>query len=113
MKIRTGFISNSSSSNFLCKGKFTPEEAKVILQKMLDFYNDMNDTNKTFENVFEEPGLGTQGDLKLYVEGWEINVTEEEVIGHLIINGCDDNSIPYELFDLIESKFDAQRFHLG
>lgn len=113
MKIRTGFISNSSSSSFLCKGKFTPEEAKVILQKMLDFYNNIWNSNETFEDVFEEPGLGTQGDLILYVENWEIDVTEEDVIGHLIISSCNDNSIPYELFDIIESKFDAQRFHLG
>ncbi|MHA1468964.1 MAG: hypothetical protein ACTSSP_00230 [Candidatus Asgardarchaeia archaeon] len=113
MKIRTGFISNSSSSSFLCRGNFTPEEAKDILQETLDFYNKMCGTDKTFGSVFEEPRLGTKADFKFYSEDWEIGVIEEEVVGHLIINGCDDNSIPYELFYLIERKFDAQRFHLG
>jgi hypothetical protein len=38
---------------------------------------------------------------------------EEKYLGKIIIESAKDNSIPYELFDRIESIFNASRYHLG
>ena len=41
MKIRTGFVSNSSSSSFVCKNdKLTVEMVKQKMKNMVRFYND-------------------------------------------------------------------------
>ena len=49
MKIRTGFVSNSSSEAFIC-GRYTDiditiEEVTKILKKMLVFHNDIFEDN--------------------------------------------------------------------
>jgi hypothetical protein len=114
MKIRKGFVSNSSSESFICgrwnDKEYTPEEATAILQKMLDFYNDMEEQSVSFDNVFEVPRIATEEDIDL-LSGWDI--PRNRVEGQLLINSIDDNSIPYLLFGFIETKFGAERIHLG
>lgn len=114
MKIRTGFISNSSTSCFICAkwgtNKYNIKEITEILQKMLDFYNDMEGENLSFKRVFEKPKKATKEDIEL-LDGWD--VPESDVKGKTLIYGSDNNSIPYLLFGLIEAKFNAERIHLG
>jgi len=117
MKIRNGFVSNSSSSCFVCNcygnGKdYTVEEAKEILQKMLDFTNEMFGYEDTFDKVFAEPQIGDMADVG-FLTNWDDRWTKENVFGKLLILSASDNTIPYELYGLIESKFDAWREHLG
>ena len=113
MKIRNGFVSNSSSESFLCRTNYTVEETKNILQKMLDFYNEIFKIELTFEDVFVMPYIST----KEYLEDMKdydsyLNFKENDV-GRVVIDSMSDNSIPYPLFDMIEEKFDAERIHLG
>jgi len=114
MKIRTGFISNSSTSCFICgswgRMEHSVEEVKTILQKMLDFYNDLEDKSRSFDNVFKEPRVATKEDVDL-LEDWD--VPEDQVKDNILIYGADDNAIPWSLFTLIEQKFMAERIHLG
>jgi len=114
MKVRAGFVSNSSSEAFICgswgKCEYNIEETVVILQKMIDFYNDMEKTDISYDQMFEMPKMADEKDFKL-LEGWEIQKSRVE--GKMIIYSVDDNSVPYELFGLIESKFNADRIHLG
>ena len=77
MKIRRNFVSNSSSESFICNAKFTLEETRGILQKILDFYNDLNDLNLSFDEVFEEPRFCTQDDLELLTRLYPDTVTDE------------------------------------
>jgi len=124
MKIRNGFVSNSSSSCFVCNPmggikswadgykNYTVEEAREILQKMLDFYNHMCDKEETFNEVFGEIKLGDDEDVRFLLD-WDENWTEERVRGKLLITSACDNTIPYELFEFISTKFNAWRVHLG
>ncbi len=114
MKIRQGFVSNSSSEAFICGVwggcKYNIKETIKILQKMLDFYNDLEDQDLDINDVFKAPKIATEKDIDL-LDGWD--VSESRVKDKLLIYSAEDNSIPYLLFGMIEQKFDADRIHLG
>ena len=123
MKIRNGFVSNSSSSCFVCNPmggledyakdyeNYTAGEATEILQKMLDFYNDILDENLEFDEAFEVK-IAEEEDIK-FLKEWDDNWVRERVEGKLLIYSACENTIPYELFEFISAKFHAWREHLG
>lgn len=115
MKIRTGFVSNSSSSSFVCDIKMPFKEVKEKLNLMLELHNKLFGTTLTFEQTFKEPKIGTKKDDEFYKD-WdylERIYPDNTSVGKLIINSRGDNTVPYELFELIESAFKGQRLHLG
>ena len=120
MKIRNGFVSNSSSSCFICnydgKGKdYTVEEAITILEVMLDFHNKMLNENAYddhFDDMFGEIYVGEEGDSGV-LRGWEEYHDVKQTHGRLIISSSSDNSIPWYMQDIIAEKFNATRLHLG
>ena len=112
MKLRNGFVSNSSTASFICQADFTVEQAKDILEKMLIYYRELMGKKLDFYDVFKEPRIGTKKCYN-YHANWTHHPDRDEIIGRLIIQGADDNSIPFSLFMLIEEKFEAKHYHLG
>ena len=50
----------------------------------------------------------------LEIENWIIDNNLENYFGTItLIESRDDNSIPFELFDILESQLNAVRYHLG
>jgi len=115
MKIRKGFVSNSSSSSFICQVDISPERALEILEKILSCYNDVFGIDRGFHDVFEVPFIAEEGYLKDWI--MDDHEYENEKIrsapGKVVIESAGDNSIPYCLFELLEDRFDAIRIHLG
>ena len=117
MKIRTGFVSNSSSSSFVCNTKLplnkVVEKMELILEmykKLLDVKPDAPDAlDLKFENVFQDPRIGTEADNQLYREynALERLYPDNTSVGKVIINSTSDNTIPYPLFELIEDIFEG------
>ena len=89
MKIRNGFVSNSSSSSFVCNTGLHAGEVEFKLGRMLDMYNELFETNLLFDEIFA-----------VYQTGHAVT-----------IRSVYDNSIPFELFDLIKCLFDATYCH--
>jgi hypothetical protein len=114
MKIRNGFVSNSSSSCFICGeyggDNYSVEATIEALQKMVDFQNSFKGLHQSFEDIFETPRYATEEDVEFLVD-W--GNSREDIEGKLLIFSAEDNSISYDLFELIESKFSARRQHLG
>ena len=87
---------------------------------MLAFYNDIFDRDSVFDDVFMEPFIASPGYLMNWVldeddfpgRGWE-NDQIRSAPGKLIIESASDNSIPYEIWEMLVSRFDATRIHLG
>jgi len=111
MKIRNGFVSNSSSCSFVCQTKYTLKETKKILQKMLNSYNDTFNENNKFEDVFGKLYIGdTNTDIEFKKWGQNPHAKIKEKI---IIDSKSDNTIPWSIMKLIEEKFNADHYHWG
>lgn len=122
MKIRVGFVSNSSSSSFVCSldNKYTIEQTEFILEKLIEMYNEIfslyddNFCPIRFDEIFGEIRFLTKDDLNRFKDfNIDIEYLETVVGKTLLIEGFGDNSIPSSLFDMIEDKFNATRLHLG
>jgi len=119
MKLRKGFVSNSSSSSFICDTKMPLEEVEKTLREFVEFYNKHLQTEYSspidYDKAFDTPFYDTDGKWDKEMNDWFSDGYghKPKVKGQLIINSSEDNSIPYELFDMIENKFNGQRIHLG
>ncbi len=109
MKVRMGFVSNSSSEAFICRTSKGLRQIETELRVLLEFYNDFLDHNHKFIEVFDFPRHITPDDSKEFKD-YNYRVGRNASI---VIRSADDNSIPYSLFELIEEAFDADRIHLG
>jgi len=117
-------ITNSSTELFVADTKKSLKQVKEILKELVNHYN------SGVEKGFYDYGSKTSiDDFLVYIytkekydkhiiedteygnDGWDYE--KKENIGKIIIEGTDDNIIPYELFDIIEKVFNASREHLG
>ena len=125
MKIRNGFVSNSSSSSFICDTKLSVEEVKELLEKMVYFFNEMFKDcdessymkyafSKPFDEMFGSVKKLTRKDINTWNKdyGEYYGKWDDSYIGKINIRGRSDNSIPSDIFDLIERRFEACRIHL-
>jgi hypothetical protein len=108
-------ITNSSTEMFICDTDKSLELIKEFLEELLKVYNKMFDKYLLFDEVFEEPHFMNNEDeecLESYREyGYFKEIKYDK--SKIVIEGSTDNSIPYELFGLIEKAFGAYRIHLG
>ena len=108
MKYRIGFVSNSSSEAFVCKGTYNKKKVEQTLHEMLEVYNLVMHKQLGYDGIF--------GDVFYYTKDkHNLNdyIPTANLTGKLIIMSASDNSIPYELFEAIEDEFNAKRYHLG
>lgn len=112
-------ITNSSTELFVCNTDKTIKQIADILQELLTNYNKLHGERHSFRDTFQQPVLVTSknvdkiGDDCYYGFDNKHSPRRKYLIGNIVIYGVDDNSIPYEMFDEIQSLFGANRYHLG
>jgi hypothetical protein len=122
MKIRIGFVSNSSSSSFVCNyddseyNHYKASELPAIKEKLETIFKSMQmlelvSIHTKFSEVFQEPRKATRADIKEFNEGWDKDFEYHDDM--YLINSTGDNTIPSEFFDIILNMFNAERVHLG
>lgn len=110
MKIRSKFVSNSSSSSFICGEEITLEQATETMKKLVEFA-------KTFDISFSEEDYEIYQASEGFGYGWEdyygqyIRKAIEEK--RIIIEDECDNAIPYYFYELISGLLKARRLHFG
>ena len=104
-------ITNSSTELFILDVEKSVDVVKDILQEAINLHNKTHGTNYRFEDVFEEPYIGSIQDA---LEGWRDYYNHVRVKEGVILMGAGDNSIPFWMFDFIESVFgySTKQFHL-
>lgn len=112
MKIRTSHVSNSSTDSFICRNDYSIEQTAEFLKVLLDFYNEWSGENLEFGDAFRVPWRGTEECYQLHKE-FASELEREDIVGKVIIQGVEDNSVPYSLWDLMDRKFNTIRIHLG
>lgn len=107
-------ITNSSTELFVLDTNKSLETVKEILQEAINLHNSSNDTNYNFEDIFDEPYIGSGKDALGDWCDFDPYFTSKIEKG-IIIEGAEDNSIPYWMFEFIEDTFgySTERFHLG
>jgi hypothetical protein len=110
MKIRKGFISNSSTSSFICGKDITIEQATKIMKKVVEASSilDLEFFEKDY-TIFKADDIYGSGWDEWYGSEIKMAVSEKRII----VEGVSDNVIPYELFDSMEYFLNAKRLHFG
>lgn len=114
MKIRSGFVSNSSSSSFICNTNKSPKTVKGQLVKIVELYNELSGKNNKFSDIFEEPFVANKVLYKIF-NGYMSKNEIEKLISDkkLIIISSDCNTVPDCFYDLIEEVYNSRYVHLG
>ncbi|MFA7101418.1 MAG: hypothetical protein WC196_06820 [Bacilli bacterium] len=114
MKLRIGFVSNSSSEAFICETKKTLDEIEAELREMLELYNKLTGSNHNFDDVFQYPVLADDSNTD-YLNEYRsyYKQPKQDLTGKVIIYSASDNTIPWALFELIEEAYNATRIHMG
>lgn len=105
MKIRKGFVSNSSSSSFIINSNnFNIEEVKEIMEGIKsEMISEDSDTWFEYDVRIITPEIYKYDD-------WYMDSSD---IGNIEVSSRDDNSIPGDAFDIIMETFDCGRRYLG
>ena len=122
MKIRYGFISNSSSSSFVCNkyeseyNNFKASELFKVKDKLIKIFECMKileiiTPETKFSDIFKDPRKASKENIEDLNEGWNANLQYNEQM--FLINSTSDNTIPYQFFEIIADIFNAERIHLG
>ena len=127
MKIRSGFVSNSSSEAFiLSKEHVDVEKIEADLRKLLALHSELTGGGYIFEEVFQQPKKITdlkneyfyswiEYDRKPDRDAWHRQTysRDDELKDRIVVYSASDNTIPYPLVEYITSLYNGERLHLG
>lgn len=110
MKIRTDFVTNSSSDCFVYTTDKTVDDVKELLSKLLETFNIFSGLDLKFNDVFGN--IFVLGSVYRENDHWDPG-TNPDNIGKVLIYSDSDNSIPWAMQEFLEVLPDCERHHLG
>ena len=105
-------ITNSSSELFVIDNETSVEVVEEILRSIVSKWNDDQDDPRQFNSMMTVRTL-VEEDLLDAEDGWGWGYETPENLGKVIIESVNDNTIPWEIMERIQGKFETKRWHLG
>jgi len=107
-------ITNSSTELFVCDTNKSIETVESILREKLKQFGALNDREYIYEECFRPVYIYTKEMAdKAQSDGYAWGYENSSNVGKIIIESACDNTIPYDLWDLINDLFDGINHHLG
>jgi len=110
MRSRIGFISNSSTSSFICPSDVSVEKATEIMKKICKvaemFDLELCENDYAVFTADDTYGMG-------WDEWYKSEIEQAVKEGRTIVEEITSNAFPWSLLDLIESALWARRLHFG
>lgn len=118
MKLRCGFVSNSSSGSFIFPKGYTIESTINKLNKIIDiFHDDLGMDNCGFEKFFNEPFIITREFLSDHRHEFDefnnvgVNGLSDLYRDRVVVNTAFDNSVPYQLHIMLCDGIGVEYLH--
>lgn len=133
MKVRSGFVSNSSSTSFIVNfydKKISTNEVKATMDRIIRAYNIADNKRLQKKRTFtigrvtdemikircdfqREYGYNKKHEwVRLPLSSRERKLIKEQK-GKIVINSVEDNSIPYLMQEMIYCILDTEKWHWG
>jgi len=115
MKIRTGFVSNSSSGSFIFPKEMTIEKVTELILNIEKFITKISGT--PIYSGLADPRIFTDHDGKQRYWVLEETMKDRKIdpkdyYGCVVVDTVKDNSCPYSIHQLLESnEVNARYFH--
>lgn len=107
-------ITNSSTELFVCDTDKSIETVESILREKLKQFNALHNREYVYEECFDPAYIYTNEMAdKAQNRGYAWDYENQDTVGKLIIQSRADNSIPYDMWDLINALFGGRNYHLG
>jgi hypothetical protein len=115
MKIRDGFVSNSSSGSFIFPEGMTVDDVWRVLEKTEVFLTDLEgkDVSCGLENirVFDSTYEGRYWNFEDQL--WISHRDPKKYYGRVIADTEEDNSCPWTFHEILTNVIKAEYFHHG
>jgi len=114
MKIRNGFVSNSSTSSFIVAGFYIPKRMTItnILEKLYGYEKDFP-KKETFTDMDEYEEKVSEWDECFYNDGDIKYISSEKFIGISLASGSSDGDIGSSFLKEIVDETEKLREKLG
>lgn len=120
MKVRGGFVSNSSSSSFLILAKSEEYEFRGSLERLLSAYTSISGEVANVEECFDYGGIVSGEEYRSYIEKYNSGKWFDDELGRIkdkekyhLVNSREDNSIPWAIQEFLCDIDGTIRFHFG
>jgi hypothetical protein len=129
MKIRQGFVSNSSSTSFyIDASKYSCAKVKETIKLALDLVNFCHDSNygniDSICTVHETKDIkGIEMQIQQHYAPLDDSLFDDDNLANqhqvklpkkvIVVDSTDDNSIPFSIQEFLENELGATRQHWG
>ena len=120
MKIRNGFVSNSSSGSFIFPKGMSVTEVEKILTKIVEFGKEINTTARGgIQTGLRSPVLIKNKDAEVIRHMAQDsyhpkNINMDDYQGRVVAYTVGDNTVPYWVHEILESNLiGAEYVHFG
>lgn len=112
MKIRHGFVSNSSSGSFIFPKHFSIKDVENIIDDIENFMSSLGEKDMS-AGLCKPEKYEMSGHTGRYIDEYYEIKKKEDFKGCVIAHTCGDNTCPYAIHIILEQIIGCTYIHYG